>query len=119
MPAEEIENLAPAVHGLLGTVERAVPVEEAVAGAIVAVELVALALLLQLGLMLVHLLGAWRAVVVAENAEQGAGEVFGELDRRDGRLGVELLPVHHHPPAPKVGARRRPHPAAGSRRGTR
>jgi len=41
-----------------------------VAGTVVAVELVHLAVLLELGLVLVHLLGARRAVVVAEYAEQ-------------------------------------------------
>jgi hypothetical protein len=70
--AEEAEDLAPAVHRLLDPVERPVPVEEAVAGAVVAVELVVLAELLELGLVLVDLLGAGRAVVVAEQAEQRA-----------------------------------------------
>ena len=55
MLAEEGEHLAPAVHRLLGTVERTVPVEEAVAGAVVAVELVALAEPLELGFVDVDL----------------------------------------------------------------
>src|SRR5256885_16732199 len=66
MLAEEGEHLAPAVHGLLGPVERPVPIEDAVAGTVVAVELVRLAVLLELGLVLVHLLRARRAVVIAE-----------------------------------------------------
>ena len=42
MLAEETENLAPSIHGLLRSVEWPVPVEEAVPGAVVAVEFVAL-----------------------------------------------------------------------------
>ena len=53
MLAEELEDLAPAIHRLLLAVRRAVVVEEAVARAIVPMELVVLALLLQLFLVLV------------------------------------------------------------------
>jgi hypothetical protein len=60
------------------------PIEEAVAGAVVAVEFVRLAVLLEFGLMLVHLLGARRAILVAEQAEQRAAEVLRHVDRRDG-----------------------------------
>src|SRR5260370_29430311 len=49
MLAEEGEHLAPAVHGLLGPVERPVPIPDAVAGAVAAVEFVHLALPLELG----------------------------------------------------------------------
>src|SRR5207253_1634622 len=84
------QHLAPAIHCLLGSVERPVPIEEGVAGAIVAIELVHLATLLELGLVLVHLLGARRAVVIAEYAEQRAAQVLGHVDRRDRRLGIEL-----------------------------
>src|ERR1700676_1004902 len=96
MLAEESEYLAPAVHGRLGPVQRPVPVPDSVAGAVVAVELVRLAMLLELGLVLVDLLGARRAVVVAEDADQRAAEVLGHVDRRDRRLGIELLLAHHH-----------------------
>src|SRR5947208_5628143 len=104
MLAEEGEHLAPAVHRLLDPVERPVPIEEGVAGAIVAIELVHLATLLELGLVLVHLLGARRAVVIAEYAEQRAAQVLRHLDRRDGRFGIELLLVHHHAAAPEFDA---------------
>ena len=70
MLAEEGEHLAPGVHRLLGPVERPVPVIEAVACAVVAMEFVSLAVLLQRGFVLVDLLGARRAVVVAEDTEQ-------------------------------------------------
>src|SRR3984957_4536120 len=102
--AEEGEHLAPAIHGLLGPVQRPVPVPDAVAVSVVAVELVRLALLLELGLVLVHLLGARRAVVIAEYADERAAEVLRHLDRRDGRLGIELLLAHHHAAAPELGA---------------
>src|SRR6202023_2156970 len=104
MLAEEGKHLAPAIHCLLGPVEWPVPIEEAVAGTVVAVELVRLVVLLELRLVLVHLLGARRAVVVAEYAEQRAAELLRHLDRRDRRLGIELLLPHHHAAAPQVGA---------------
>src|SRR5581483_5264560 len=96
MLAEEREHLAPTVHGLLGPVQRPVPIEEAVAGAVIAVELVILAVLLQLGLVLVDLLRARRAVVIAEQAEQRTTEILGHVDRGNRRLVVELLLAHHH-----------------------
>src|ERR1700754_3098612 len=95
MLAEERKRLGPAVHGLLGPVQRPVPIVEAVAGAVIAVELVGLAVLLQLGLVLVDLLRARRAIVIAEQAEQRAAEVLGHVDRRHWRLGVELFRAHH------------------------
>src|SRR5258708_35363346 len=104
MLAEEGEHLSPAVHRLLGSVEWRVPIKDAVASTVVAVELVHLAVLLELALVLIHLLGARRAVVVAEYAEQRAAEVLRHLDRRDGRLGIELLRAHHHAAAPEVDA---------------
>src|SRR4051812_12089575 len=101
MLAEEGEQLAPAVHRLLGPVDWPVPIEEAVAGAVIAMEFVGLAVLLQLGLVLVYLLGARRPVVIAEQADQRAAEILRHLDRRDRRLGVELLRPHHHAAAPQ------------------
>ena len=79
--AEERKHLVPAVKRLLHTVQGPVIVEDAVAGAVLAVELVALAVLLELGLVLVHLLGAWRTILVSEDAEQRARKVLGEFDR--------------------------------------
>src|SRR5258708_13298828 len=105
MLAEEGEHLAPAIHCLLGSVEWPVPIEDAVASTVVAVELVHLAVLLELALVLIHLLRARRAVVVAEYAEQRAAEILRHLDRRAGRLGVELLLPHPHPPPPKLAPR--------------
>src|ERR1043166_5223720 len=107
MFAEEGVDLAPAIHGLLDPVKRPVPIKDAVAGTVIAVELVRLAVLLELRFVLVHLLGARRAVVVAEYAEQRAGKILRHLDRRDGRLGIELLLAHHYAAAPEIGARDR------------
>src|SRR5258708_1096167 len=100
MLAEEGEYLAPAIHRLLGPIERPVPIEKAVTGAVVAMERVILAVLLELGLVLVHLLRARCAILVAEQAEQRAAEVLRHVDRRDGRLCIELLLAHHHAAAP-------------------
>src|SRR3954453_13913353 len=101
MLAEERENLAPAINRLLGPVERSVPIEDAVASAIGAVELVALAMLFEFGFVLVHLLGTRRTVVVAQDADQGAAEVPRQVDRRDRCLVVEFLLAHHHAAAPE------------------
>ena len=72
MRAEELEDALPAVDGGLGPVGRAVDREERMAGAVVAVELVRLAGVLERRLELVDLLGAGELVVVAEEAEQRA-----------------------------------------------
>src|ERR1700752_2582637 len=90
MLAEERPDLVPGIHTLLGPIERPVPVEEAVSGAVVAVELIILAVLLQLGLVLVHLLRTRCAIVVAEQAEQRAGEAVRHVDRCDGLVRVDL-----------------------------
>src|SRR5215469_13546215 len=90
MPSEEGEYLVPAIHGLLGPIKRPVPIEEAVASPVVAVEFVSLAVLLELSFVLIHLLGAWRPIVVAEQAEQRTREVLRHVDGRYGRLGIEL-----------------------------
>src|SRR5207248_3185285 len=70
MLLQERPHLLPAVERLLDAVGRPVVIEEAVAGAVVAVELVILAGLLELGLVLVHLLRGRRTVLIAEQAEQ-------------------------------------------------
>ena len=72
---EEVQHLLPAVHGLLLAVAGPVDGEEAVPGAVVAVKLVRLAVLLQLGLDLIDLLGVRVAVLVAEDPQQGAGHL--------------------------------------------
>src|SRR5216110_1988525 len=60
---QERPHLLPPVERLLDAVGRPVVVEEAVSRAVVAVELVILLVLLQLGLVLVHLLRGRRAVL--------------------------------------------------------
>src|SRR5262245_10247154 len=91
MLAEECEDLVPAVERLLHPVHGTVIIENAVAGAIVAMELVGLAVLLEFGFVLVHLLRAWCAILIAEKAKQGTGEILGEFNGRGWGLGVELL----------------------------
>jgi hypothetical protein len=69
MLAEECEDLLPAIQRLIHAIERPVVVEEAVPRTVIAVELVVLAVLLELGLVLVHLLRARRAILVAEETK--------------------------------------------------
>src|SRR5215467_57976 len=105
MLAEKCEYLVPAVERLLHPVHGPVVIEDAVAGAVVSVELVAFAVLLELGLVLVDLFWARRAILVAEDAEQRAGQRFGEFDGGRGRLGVELFLCHDDATSPQIDAR--------------
>src|SRR6185295_2368774 len=104
MFCEEGEHLAPTVHRLFGPVERPVPIEDTMAGTVIAVELIGLAVLRELGLVQVHLLGTRRAVVVAEDADEGARKILRHVDGRDRCLGIELLLAHHDATAPEIGA---------------
>ena len=112
----ELPDLVPTVHGGFPTEHRAVVVEEAVAGAVVTVELVRLAGVFELGLVLVDLRGRGVLVLVAEAAEQRRGEPRGQCDRRD-------RPLASAPPAPRprpiARRRRRPGYRARGRRGAR
>src|SRR5690349_4194768 len=94
MLSEEGEDLAPTIHRLFGPVERPVPVEDAVASTVVAVELVGLAVLFEFSLVLVDLLGARSTVVVAEDADQGAGKILAEIDGCHRRFGIEFFFAH-------------------------
>src|ERR1700761_4086529 len=100
MLAAECEDLAPAIHGLFRPVQRTMPIEEAVARAIVAMEFVILALLLEFGFVLIHLLRAWRPVIVAEQTQQRTVEILCHVDRRHRRLVVELFLAHDNAAAP-------------------
>src|SRR6516162_11466864 len=91
------EYLLPAVQRLLDAIHRPVVVEEAVPGAVVAVKLVLFAVLLELGLVLVHLLRGRRTVLIAEETEQRTGKVLRKLDRSGRLLRRQLLLAHHHP----------------------
>src|SRR5437870_8935127 len=101
----EREDLLPAVHGLLLTVRRTVVVEEAVAGAVVAMELVLLAMLLELGLVLVDLLGGGGLVLVAEEPEDRGREVLGVVDGRHGLARGALFLGLDDPSAPALDHR--------------
>src|SRR5215510_4843634 len=104
MLPEEAEHLAPAIHRLFGPVERPVPIEDAVTGTVVTVELVGLAVLLEFSLVLVHLLGARSAIVVAENADKGAGKIVREINWRHRSLVIEFILAHHDTATPEFGA---------------
>src|SRR6185312_4318857 len=103
--AEEGMDFGPAIHRLFDPIHRRpIPIEEAMTGTVVAVELVVLAVFLELGFVLVHLLGARRTIFVAEEAEQRAREVLRHVDRRDRPFRVEVLLGHHHVAAPLLDA---------------
>lgn len=64
------------------------PIEYAMARAVISIELVRLAVLLELGFMLIDLFWARRTVIIAGDTEQRAAEIICHVDRRNGRLGV-------------------------------
>src|SRR5262245_3747084 len=113
----ERPELLPAVDGLLLPVGRTVVVEEAVTRAVVAMELVLLAVLLQLGLVLVHLLRGGRLVLVAEEPEERRRQVLGVIDRRHRLVRRQLVLGLHDSTAPAVDDRVDAlQPAAGEER---
>src|SRR5258706_8971977 len=102
---EEREHLLPPLHGPLHAVHPPVVIEEAVTRAVEAVELVGLAMLLELGLVLIDLLRRRRLVLVAEEAEERRREILREIDRRDRQVARELVGGHDDPAAPAVDRR--------------
>src|SRR4029453_3637501 len=114
---QERKDLLPAVHRLLLPVGRAVVIEEAVARAGVAMELEVLAVLLQLRLVLVDLLGRRRLGLRAQEPEERGREVLGEVDGRRRLVRGQLLLRHDHAAAPALDDRVEPLPlAAGAGR---
>ena len=71
-------------------------------GAVVAVELVVLAVLFEGFFQFVHLVGRRRLVVIAEYAQHGAGQALGEVNRRDGLLRGEGVGGHADAASPEV-----------------
>src|SRR5579862_1650818 len=90
---EKVEDLSPAIHGLLRPISIALPVEKRVARAVVAVELIVLPEFLEHGLSAVDLIGGRIGVVVAKNTEQRARHFLSQVDRRNGPLLVQILGV--------------------------
>src|SRR5439155_19032253 len=80
----EREDFRPRVRRLDRSIAGAINREEAVAGAVVAVEIVVLAKLLQDLFGAVDVGGRWPFVVVAEDAEERAVEILRQIDRGDG-----------------------------------
>src|SRR4030095_3485739 len=97
---KEREDFFPAVHRLLLPIRSPVIIEKAVTGAVIAVKLIVLAMLLELRLMLVHLFRRRRFVVVAEKADNRAGKIFGKINRSGRPLGCHLLLFHNDAAAP-------------------
>src|SRR3954468_14104399 len=93
MLLEEGIGLVPAVDGLLDPVAGSLGGKEAVAGAVIAVELVSLAELLQNRFGAIDMVGRGVLVLVAEQAEQRAAQILGEIDRRHRPLVALLLGI--------------------------
>src|SRR6516225_6103939 len=93
MLAEEREHLAPAVERLLRPISDAGGIEERMAGTVVAVKLVLLAELFQHRLGAIDLIAVGILIVVAEEAEQRATQLLGEINGCNRPLGIELALV--------------------------
>src|SRR5690349_13093993 len=83
MFVEEAEDFAPAIERLLGAIGGTRGVEEGVAGAVVAVELVSFAELLEDGFGAVHLVAVRVFILVAEKPEQRTAQLGRQIDRRN------------------------------------
>src|SRR5437868_4350636 len=114
---EEGPDLAPGVHGLLLAISRSVVVLETVAGAIIAVELVLFAGGLEGILVDVDLLRRRVLVVVAKEAQQGAGEAGRQVDGRDRARRREVFRLHDDTTAPELDSSVVTRVAAGDEEG--
>src|SRR5712691_1857561 len=94
--AEPGEDLLPAVYGRGLAILRAVDGEEGVARVLVGVELVDLPVLLQRGLGLGHVVRRGARVLDAEEPEQRARQILGEVDGGRGLARRQLLRLGHH-----------------------
>ena len=74
-------------------------------------------MLLELGLVLVHLLRRGALVVVAEDAQDRARQVRGVVDGGDGLLLGQVVPARHHAAAPALHHRVEALGAAGGEKG--
>ena len=84
MAREKRKDFLPAIQCLFGPVGVAPRVEEGMPGAMVAIEFVVFAKTFEHGLGSIHLIRGRVGVVVAENAEQRAVQLLGEVDGRGG-----------------------------------
>src|SRR4051812_17808088 len=83
---EESENFFPTVNRLFLAIGGPIIVEETVSGAIITMELIILAVPFELRFMLVDLLGRGRFIVITENADHRAGEIFCVVNGRNRTL---------------------------------
>ena len=89
--AEPGEDLFPPVHGGVRPVVRAIDGEEGVAGVLVGVERVGLAVLLQRLLGARDVVGRGASVLDAEEPKQGTLEILREVDRGDVQGAIDYL----------------------------
>src|SRR5205807_7221290 len=99
------EDLLPAVNGLFLAIVGSIGGEKTVAGAVVAIELVLLAALLQLSLNLVDLLDIRIGVVIAEDPEQRAAHLWREFDRRPRVVGRKPIRPDDNAATPAIHRR--------------
>src|SRR5205823_2852657 len=103
---QEHKDLVPAIGRLLGPVGGAGGIEEGMAAAVVAVEFVVLAELLEYLLGAVGVLAVGVLVVVAKDAKDRTRHLLGKIDRRDRLAGIEhLLVIDDDVAAPAVHQR--------------
>src|SRR5207244_11772794 len=100
---EKREELLPSVHRLLRAIGGAVVIEEAVSRAVVAMELVRLAVLFELLLVLVHISRGRSLVLVAEQTQERRLEVLRVFDRRHRLLRRQLLFRCDNTTTPQIG----------------
>src|SRR5262249_50289863 len=103
MLVKERKNLVPAVDRRFGPIIRTIMRKEGVPGAVVAVELVFLAVFFELRLGAVDLIGRRVRVVVAEQTEERAADAGGVVDGRHRlRLAEPRLVVDDDIAAPAI-----------------
>src|SRR5262249_21340669 len=96
----EGEQFFPAIHRLLLTIGGTVVIEEAMAGAVVAMKLVILPMLFELCFVLIHLFRRGSFIFFAKQADHRTRKILGIINRRDRLFGRALLFRLHHAPAP-------------------
>src|ERR1044071_5802308 len=96
----EGEQFFPAIHGLFLTIGGTVVIKKAMAGAVVAMELVILPVLFELCFVLIDLFRRGRLIVVAKQADHRTRKILGIINRRDRLFGRELLFRLHYAAAP-------------------
>ena len=86
MTTEEVVNLVPAINRLFSAIARTVPIKEGMTRAIIAIELIGLAMLLQDRFGFIHLLDVRLRIFIAEETEHWRLQIRRQINRRDRTL---------------------------------